>query len=59
MDQVALRLQRFDLQFQTLALSELAADRSDDRTFSPGDVPNCSMPLLYLHQEESGTSLLR
>jgi hypothetical protein len=37
-DQIALRLQRLDLQFQTIILSELAAGRSDDRTFSPGDV---------------------
>jgi hypothetical protein len=37
-DPVALRLQRLDLQLQTLVLSELAAQRSDVRTFSPGDV---------------------
>ncbi|WGW12950.1 hypothetical protein LWF01_04035 [Saxibacter everestensis] len=37
-DQVALRLQRLDLQLQTLILSELAAGRCADRTFSPGDV---------------------
>ena len=37
-DPVALRLQRLDLQLQTLVLSELAAGRSEDRTFSPGDV---------------------
>ena len=37
-DPVALRVQRFDLQLQTLVLGELAASRSDDGTFSPAVV---------------------
>jgi hypothetical protein len=35
-DPVALRLQRLDLQLQTLVLGQLAASRSDDGSFSPG-----------------------
>lgn len=35
-DQVALRLQRLDLQLQALVLGQLAATRSDDGSFSPG-----------------------
>jgi hypothetical protein len=37
-DPVALRLQRLDLQGQTLVLGHLAGSRAEDRTFSPGDV---------------------
>jgi hypothetical protein len=35
LDPVALRLQQLDLQLQTLVLSQLAASRSDDGSFSP------------------------
>lgn len=35
-DPVALRLQRLDVQLQTLVLGQLAASRSDDGSFSPG-----------------------
>lgn len=37
-DPVALRLQRLDLQLQTLVLGQLVASRSDDGSFSPGTV---------------------
>lgn len=37
-DPVALRLQRFDLQTQTLVLAALAADRAEDRVTSPAAV---------------------
>lgn len=37
-DPVALRVQRLDLQLQTLVLGQLAATRSDNGTFSPADV---------------------
>ncbi len=37
-DPVALRLQRLDLQQQTLVLGQLAAGRSENGTFSPGEV---------------------
>ena len=37
-DPVALRLQHLDLQQQTLVLGQLAADRSKNGAFSPGDV---------------------
>ena len=37
-DPVALRVQRLELQLQTLVLGQLAASRSDDGTFSPAAV---------------------
>ena len=37
-DPVALRLQRLDLQLQTLVLGQLAASRSEGGAFSPGAV---------------------